>query len=36
MKLEKNFQKEAVYNFLREKELEGSLINSEKRVLTSI
>ena len=36
MKLEKTLQKEAVYNFLKEKEQEGSLTNSEKRVLTSI
>ena len=36
MKLEKTLQQEAVYNFLKEKEQEGSLTNSEKRVLTSI
>ena len=30
MKLEKTLQKEAVYNFLKEKEQEGSLTNSEK------
>ena len=36
MKLEKKYKKEAVYNFLKEKGQEGSLTDSEKRVLKNI
>ena len=32
----KKYKKEAVYNFLKEKEQEGSLTDSEKRVLKNI
>ena len=33
---EKLYKKEAVYNFLKEKEQEGSLTNKEKKVLKNI
>ena len=36
MKLEKNSIKRKQYNFLKEKEQEGSLTNRQKRVLKNI
>ena len=34
--LEKNYKKEAIYNFLKEKEQEDSLTNKEIKVLKNI
>ena len=36
MKLKKLYKKEVIYNFLKEKEQEGSLTNREKRMLKNI